>query len=89
MKSHKLLEIADMAWVEVLKEKIKEHIKANDPKMDELAKIVSEANHKRWKHKMEKEKCFEEHDKCCEDFEHQLCQLFSCCGDSCQTGKHK
>jgi len=86
MNSHRLLEIADLAWMEVLKEKIKEHIKATDPKLDELAKIVSEANHKRWKQKMQKEKSCAEHDQCCEDFEHQLCKLFSCEDDSCRSG---
>ncbi len=89
MKSHKLLQIADVAWMEVLKEKIKEHIIANDHKIDELAKIVSEANHERWKHKMKEEKCCTEHEECCEKFEHKLCELFSCCDDSCSTNKHK
>lgn len=86
-KSHKLLEIADVAWVELLKEKIKEQIKTLDPKIDELAKVVAEANHKRWKHKMQKEKCCEEHDQCCEEFDQKLCNIFSCCDDKCQTNK--
>ena len=75
-----------MAWAEVLKEKIKEHIKNSDSKIDQLAKIVAEANHQRWKHKMEKEKCYAEHEVCCEDFEDQLYELFSCCDDSCSDG---
>ena len=41
MKAEKLLEIANMAWAEVLKEKIKEHIKNSDSKIDQLAKKKS------------------------------------------------
>jgi len=68
--SQSFLELADCAWMEVLKEKIKEHIKQEDgQRLDELARIVSEANKKRWEHKMCK-------DKCCEDFEEQLCMFF-------------
>lgn len=87
-KSEKLLEIANLAWVEVLKDKIKEHILANDKKIDELAKIVAEANHRRWKQKIENEKCCSNYDQCCEDFEEQLCKIFSC-GDSCHTENKK
>jgi hypothetical protein len=47
-----MLELADMAWMEVLKEKMKEHIRNNDHKIDELAKIVCETNHQRWQGKM-------------------------------------
>jgi hypothetical protein len=50
-----LLEIADEAWTEVLKDKIKEHIVATqNDRMKELAKIVSEGNSHRWKLKGEK-----------------------------------
>lgn len=85
-KGTKLLELADEAWMEVLKDKIKEHIRATDTKLDELAKIVAEANHKRWKHKMKQEKCNEEYDQCCDDYHDQLCQLFSSCdANSCKT----
>lgn len=49
-----LIQMADDAWMEVLKEKIKDQIRtANGKNLDELAKLVSEANHARWKHKME------------------------------------
>ena len=82
-KAKKLLEIADMAWVELLKEKIKEHIKANDPKLDELAKIVSEANHHRWKHKMESVRCSSGASKCCDDYKKKLQELFCCADDHC------
>ena len=43
--------------MEVLKEKIKEHIRANAQHMDELARLISEANHEKWRKKMENEKC--------------------------------
>jgi len=50
--SHELLEMADDAWMEVLKEKIKEQILAtNGKKLDELAKIVASSNEARWKYK--------------------------------------
>jgi len=52
-----LIEMADEAWMEVLKCKIKEEIKnKTGTHLDELAKIVSDANHYRWKHKMEARK---------------------------------
>ena len=51
--AHQLLEMADEAWMEVLKEKIKDHIrKTNGDKMDQLAKVISEGNHNRWKNKL-------------------------------------
>lgn len=52
---HYFLEIADCAWEEVLKEKIKEHIRATqDARLTEIARVVSEGNSQRWKRKMEK-----------------------------------
>ncbi len=71
-KAHKLLEVADMAWMEVLKEKIKEHIKANDHKIDEIARIVAEANHSRWQQKIAQKQC-------CNCYEEQLKGLFGQC----------
>lgn len=51
--SSQLLEMADEAWMEVLKEKIKEQIlKSNGSHLDRLAKLVSDANGSRWKHKL-------------------------------------
>jgi len=84
-----LLAIADCAWAEVLKEKIKDHIRSNDKKIDQLAKIVAEANHKRWKHKMQKDLCCSEYEECCEDFEEQLCMLFSSCDANKSEPKKK
>ncbi len=68
--SHPFLELADCAWMEVLKEKIKEHILATDKeRMTELAKIISECNQQRWKNKMGKKRH-------CKDFEEKLCGFF-------------
>lgn len=52
--SEELLELADEAWMEVLKEKIKDQIRSKSSQhLDALAKLVSESNHSRWIHKME------------------------------------
>lgn len=65
-----LLSVADEAWTEVLKEKIKEHILATQgDRMAELAKIVSEGNNARWKNKMEKKHG-------CMDFKEKLGRFF-------------
>lgn len=87
-KMQKLLAIADMAWAEVLKEKIKEIIKSRENKMDELAAIVAEANKERWKHKMNKEKCSCDYDQCSSTYENKLKELFGC-GSQCQTKPSK
>ncbi len=45
----RLLKLADDAWFEVLKEKIKEEINANcDGKMAEIAKLVASSNQAKW-----------------------------------------
>ena len=78
----KFLEIADCAWMEVLKEKIKEHIKANAKNLDELAGLIAQTNHEKWKKKME-------NNKCCETFEEKLNNFFGQeCGSQCQTGNN-
>lgn len=76
------LELADEAWMEVLKEKIKDIIRSDDKKINELAAIVAQANNERWKKKMAK------HD-CCAEYEKKLHDcLNSCCSDSkCSTKK--
>jgi hypothetical protein len=52
--AHKLLDMADEAWMEVLKEKIKEQVIATSgSKLDKLAKIVAESNNARWQQKLE------------------------------------
>lgn len=47
--AEKFLEIADEAWVEVLKDKIKSKIIAHKGEdMDKLAEIIAKANGKKW-----------------------------------------
>lgn len=55
----KLLCLADEAWKEVVKDKIKQEIeKTAGAKLDALAKLVAETNHKKWTHLIEgKQKC--------------------------------
>ena len=51
--AHQLLQLADEAWMEVLKEKIKEEVRQhNGPHLDALAKLVAETNNNRWKNKL-------------------------------------
>lgn len=62
--------------MEVLKEKIKEYIQTHSQKnMDELARLIAEANHERWQKKME-------NNKCTGGFEERLSEFF---GMSCST----
>lgn len=69
-KTEWLLEVADLAWAEVLKEKIKEHILANQNEhMTELAKIVSEGNHELWKYNMANQQADD-------DFKEKLCNFY-------------
>lgn len=75
----KFLELADCAWKELLKEKIKEHIQSSSKNMDELARIIAEANRERWQKKMDA-------GKCSGSFEKQLCEFF---GQSCETKGQK
>ncbi len=68
--SKQLLQMADDAWMCVLKEKIREHVKAScDKHLDELAKIVAEANGGRWKRKLSGQKA-------CDDFEEKVHNFF-------------
>lgn len=59
--AEKFLELADEAWAEVLKEKIKEKIYAHKGEhMDKLAEIIAKANGERWKNKISsKHNCHE------------------------------
>lgn len=62
--------------MEVLKDKIKEEvIKTNGSRLDQLAKIISDANNKRWSAKMGAKKG-------CESFKQQIADFF--CGDACK-----
>lgn len=55
----KLLCLADEAWKEVLKDKIKAEIeKSSGAKLDALAKLVADANHRKWTYLIEgKQQC--------------------------------
>lgn len=57
----KLLCLADEAWRELLKEKIKQEIqKTSGEKLNAIAKLLAEGNHRRWSHFIEgKQKCAE------------------------------
>ena len=58
----KLLCLADEAWREVLKEKIKKEIeKTSGAKLDSLAKLVAETNHRKWTHLIEAKKGCDEY----------------------------
>lgn len=51
--SDNFLKLADEAWMEVLKEKIKEKIYAHKGEhMDKLAEMIAKANGEKWKHKI-------------------------------------
>lgn len=68
--SDQLLELADEAWMCLLKEKIKKNIEESSGKhLDQLAAIVSKANHERWNEKMGI--C-----KTKEDFKQQIADFF-------------
>ncbi len=72
-----LLKLADEAWLEVVKEKIKEEIRKNsNDHTSQLAKVVAEANHKRWAEKMAAKKCEAE-------YEEQLKRIFGCKDAKC------
>ncbi|HSW73066.1 MAG TPA: hypothetical protein VLG44_06650 [Chlamydiales bacterium] len=65
------LEIADMAWEEVLKDQIKEYILSTQKKrMQELAKIVAEGNNQRWRAKMQNKHS-------CHEFQEKIHHFFS------------
>lgn len=46
-----MLEVAEQAWLEALGDKIKENILKSDTRLNELAKLICDANAERWKHK--------------------------------------
>lgn len=52
-----LLNLADQAWMEVLKDKIKDQIvKHSGDHLTKLAELVSQANHARWADKIDEKK---------------------------------
>lgn len=65
-----LLELADAAWMELLKDKIKEQIEASSGKhLDQLAKLVTSSNKVRWENKMASKRVSSE-------FREKLCDYF-------------
>lgn len=73
----KLLCAADCAWMELLKEKIKQQIASScGEELDQIAKVVAESNRMRWEHKLALMKTQN-------DFKEKLKNIF-CCGSSCK-----
>jgi hypothetical protein len=77
--AQKFLALADAAWMEVLKEKMKEHIRSNDHMIEKLAQAICQANQEKWETKMAKKKVKA-------NFEEKLKEIF-CCDSNCQL-KH-
>lgn len=73
-----LLNMADCAWMELLKEKIKQQIASScGEQLDQIAKIVSESNSARWEHKLSIMKTQNE-------YKDKLKNIFSCGSNSCK-----
>ncbi|MBA3239505.1 MAG: hypothetical protein H0T62_14345 [Parachlamydiaceae bacterium] len=73
-----LLCLADEAWMELLKDKIKENILADGgAQLDQIAKVVSEGNKSRWENKMAMKK------NACE-YKEKIKSLFSCESGNCK-----
>ncbi len=58
--AHQLIDIADEAWMDVLKAKIRAHIEADGAHLDQFAKLIAETNKERWKHKMGMQKTLQD-----------------------------
>lgn len=59
--SKELLELADQAWMDVLKESIMDEIRRTSGEhLKKMAKLVNETNHERWKELMSEKKGFED-----------------------------
>lgn len=71
--AEKFLEIADEAWKEVLKEKIKHKIlEKKGEHMEQLADLIATINGEKWKHKIsERLKC--------DEYKEKLKEFFSSC----------
>ncbi len=69
--AHELLEMADEAWMCLLKDKIKQQIETlSGNNLNELASLVANANHKKWIDKMA---CSDAKD----DYEDKVAEFFS------------
>lgn len=67
--AHELIQMADDAWMCLLKDKIKAKIENLSGKnLDELADLVANANHKRWISKMEKHEAKDDFEDAVADF---------------------
>lgn len=67
-----LLELADEAWMELVKDKIKEAILQHSGEhLTKLAQLVSKTNHQRWADKLDEKKNEQ-------DFDNQLKDLMYC-----------
>ncbi|OGI02291.1 MAG: hypothetical protein A2Y25_10150 [Candidatus Melainabacteria bacterium GWF2_37_15] len=64
-----LLELADEAWMEVLKDKIKANILAKKgDEVQKLADIISKANGERWENKMKAKRNMEDYKNTLKDY---------------------
>lgn len=71
--AEKLLMVADEAWKEVLKDKIKEKIIAKKGEhLDKLAELIAVTNGEKWKHKISARLK-------CDEYKDQLKEFFSSC----------
>jgi len=65
----KFLQLADEAWMELLKEKVKSKIEKNQGEnLDKLAEIITQANKAKWKQKLSAEYNSEEFKNSLKDF---------------------
>lgn len=62
--SKQLLDLADEAWMDVLKEEIANEIrKTSGDQIKKMAKLVNETNHERWKDLLDEKKSFHDFDE--------------------------
>jgi hypothetical protein len=84
----RFLELADQAWMELLKEKIKENIRSKAKNLDELARLISEANHERWQKKMEDKQCIGCYEEKLKGFFDQACRVGQKSSTQSSTKRH-
>ncbi len=77
--AHQLLQIADEAWMELLKDKIKHHILSScGQQLESIASVVAETNKCRWHHKIAMHKGKEE-------YKNKLENAIGCSSGSCKS----
>jgi len=70
--SDQLLNLADEAWMEVLKEKVKEHILHHSgDHLNQMAQLIAQTNHKRWMEIMSEKKNEQEFEERLKEFLHR------------------